>query len=281
MSRDSLKVRIDEISKLTGVGDLRSYLRQNFVVEDNLLDFKRDRPTDPKKIRKVLCSFANCRGGIVFFGIDDSKQIYGVPENSEFLTLLNRDIGTVKPQLRVGTVEILKTFKVRGQAKYVHCVLIKPSLSIDKPHVCDSLIYIRSNGESLVVESGVQLRREFFSSGFDPGHISQIEHELNLLKDFAVNTSHLSVIYFRALQKSLRDRHQELVDSGHNTGQVDSCLSWTQNIEIKINQIQSSSIPNYSATGLPAAQTNIVVLTRELANSIDEFILSYKRLNNL
>lgn len=51
------------------------------------LEFKRRVPS-PKKIAKTLIAFANTRGGIILFGVDDDKSIVGIGSEKEEIELI-------------------------------------------------------------------------------------------------------------------------------------------------------------------------------------------------
>ncbi len=46
------------------------------------LEFKR-KVTSPQKIAKTMIAFANTRGGIILFGVDDDKRIVGIGSEKE------------------------------------------------------------------------------------------------------------------------------------------------------------------------------------------------------
>jgi predicted HTH transcriptional regulator len=52
------------------------------------LEFKRKVST-PIKIAKTFMSFANTKGGIVLFGVDDDKKILGVSSEKEEIEMIN------------------------------------------------------------------------------------------------------------------------------------------------------------------------------------------------
>ena len=51
------------------------------------LEFKRKVST-PMKVAKTLMSFANTKGGIVLFGVDDNKSIVGVGSEKEEIEMI-------------------------------------------------------------------------------------------------------------------------------------------------------------------------------------------------
>ncbi|MEI7907903.1 MAG: ATP-binding protein, partial [Bacteroidota bacterium] len=51
------------------------------------LEFKR-KVSSPKKIAKTLSSFANTKGGIILFGVDDDGSIVGVESEKTELSLI-------------------------------------------------------------------------------------------------------------------------------------------------------------------------------------------------
>lgn len=51
------------------------------------LEFKRKVST-PQKVAKTLISFANTKGGIILFGVDDDKKIVGVDSEKEEVEMI-------------------------------------------------------------------------------------------------------------------------------------------------------------------------------------------------
>ena len=51
-------------------------------------EFKR-KFTTPEKIAKEICALANTSGGIILFGVDDDKTIYGIESEKEEMELIS------------------------------------------------------------------------------------------------------------------------------------------------------------------------------------------------
>ena len=50
--------------------------------ETSLIEYKRDLPStkeDRSKIAKAIASLANAEGGYIFFGVEDSRKVVGIP----------------------------------------------------------------------------------------------------------------------------------------------------------------------------------------------------------
>ncbi len=56
--------------------------------ENDLVEFKR-KFTSPEKIAKEMIAFANSKGGMILFGIDDDKSIVGVESEKGELELIS------------------------------------------------------------------------------------------------------------------------------------------------------------------------------------------------
>jgi predicted HTH transcriptional regulator len=56
------------------------------------LEFKR-KVSSPVKIAKTLLSFANTKGGIILFGVDDDRRIVGVSSEKEEMEMINTAAG--------------------------------------------------------------------------------------------------------------------------------------------------------------------------------------------
>lgn len=66
------------------LNDLKTLIEEG---EGFKLEFKRKAST-PKKIAKTLMSFANTKGGIVLFGVDDDHKIIGVGSEKEEIEII-------------------------------------------------------------------------------------------------------------------------------------------------------------------------------------------------
>ncbi|MFA6457307.1 MAG: ATP-binding protein [Bacteroidota bacterium] len=116
------------------------------------LEFKR-KVSSPKKIAKTVSSFANTRGGIILFGVDDDGSIVGVEsEKSEY------DLIQESAQVYC-TPPVLLTIKM---IPYNHREVIVAIVeeSNDKPHsIVDEdgaeKVFIRVNDNSVIASKEV------------------------------------------------------------------------------------------------------------------------------
>lgn len=78
---------------------------------------------------------------VVSLVTDKPRQMCGDPVGDEFLTLLNRILGTIKPKIDSAGITINQ--RVTAQNGDVIFVRIEPSVSTLRPHVVAQKVYIR------------------------------------------------------------------------------------------------------------------------------------------
>lgn len=120
--------------------------------ESNLVEFKKTI-NGPEKIAKPLTAFANSKGGYLFIGIDDNKQIIGVQPEEEIFVLERAANFFCYPPV---TIEILE--HLTDDQKTVLEVYIPESS--DKPHSIKdregvSKVYVRVNDQCLLAAPSV------------------------------------------------------------------------------------------------------------------------------
>ena len=94
--------------------------------ENNYCEFKR-KFSSPEKIAREIIAFANTKGGIMLFGIDDNKEIVGVEsEKSEAELILDAAKNYCEPPLNI------KIDYMDMQGKEV--VIVEIPESKNKPH---------------------------------------------------------------------------------------------------------------------------------------------------
>lgn len=94
--------------------------------ENNYCEFKR-KFSSPEKIAREIIAFANTKGGIMLFGIDDNKEIVGVEsEKSETELILDAAKNYCEPPLNI------KIDYMDMQGKEV--VIVEIPESKNKPH---------------------------------------------------------------------------------------------------------------------------------------------------
>ena len=107
--------------------DLENWLENPSTQESWDYDFKL-RIADPRdnkgkdRLRHVFCSFANSRGGLVFFGIYDDKSIIGLPYNHNFQTKISDIVGRgIFPPIRNWSSH---TIKIPNKEEYIYIVQV-------------------------------------------------------------------------------------------------------------------------------------------------------------
>ena len=81
-------------AKLLSIGGLQDLLENPAFMEDSDIEFKSQLPSGDtsgkKRLRETFCAFANTKGGLVFFGINDDKSIRGISNDGQFKTKLGQ-----------------------------------------------------------------------------------------------------------------------------------------------------------------------------------------------
>lgn len=90
--------------------DLEDFLNSpTSSVENDQYDFKQAYEIEPEKLRKCFSAFANSKGGFVFFGIDNNRNICGIERNDEITTHLNRVLNNPKLRPRISKWHLLNS----------------------------------------------------------------------------------------------------------------------------------------------------------------------------
>lgn len=116
------------------------------------LEFKR-KVSSPQKIAKTLSSFANTKGGIVLFGVDDDGSIIGIESEKSELDLIDQSARILcEPPVKM-EIKIIP-YKRRD------VIVIFVEESSDKPHVVkdddnESKVFIRVNDHTVIASKEV------------------------------------------------------------------------------------------------------------------------------
>lgn len=115
-----------------------------FIGESDQIEYKRERPADSKKYLKTVVAFANCKGGRLLIGIEDSPlRAVGVPNDKLFRekdAIANAIADGCQPMI----IPDISVITVEG--KSVITVDIRPGMQ--RPY------YLKSEG----LENGVYIR---------------------------------------------------------------------------------------------------------------------------
>lgn len=261
---------------------LKDFVQSVRNIENDEFDFKEAVDSgNAKEIRKDFSAFANKKGGIIFIGIDNNKQIRGIKRDDQLDTKINRCLSNsaLQPGIRwerLNTIRIPKT----KPTKYVYIYYIRPSLCHEKPHVSDCRIFIREQGESKPISSGYQLRRLFFVSRFDPSHIDQLEYELQKIRRYEYyGNREIDVFYFRYLKQFLEESKQEKKDKGHDSTEIDKLLGQFYKIQEVMDETERlrAEIRSSTKTASLSSSESIKTKYEELMALVDDFISNFKR----
>lgn len=266
-----------------GYEELKEFTDNPTVIENYGYEFKRTYKSKAKEIRKDFSSFANFRGGFIFYGIDNSKNICGVDKDDEITTFLNRSLNNVCLQPSIEKWELIKAIPVtkKKPKKYVYAYYIYPSLFINRPHVSDGLIYIRQNGEVKPISSGIDIRRQFFTSKFYPEHIDQLELELENIRDYEYKGSWLDVIYIRYVGAYLNELKKNCKKEMRVI--ISTLLIQYHTMKDLIDEVNRTRAIAHSATGVPplSNSSDLKIKYEKLKEIVDDFITKFKGFHNL
>ncbi|MBL8006564.1 MAG: ATP-binding protein [Ignavibacteria bacterium] len=117
--------------------------------ENDKVEFKR-KFSSPEKIAKEMIAFANSKGGIILFGIDDDKSIKGVESEKGELELINTAAKFYcEPEVEFDTdVMLLKNKDI--VVVHISESRIKPHRLITDNESDESKVYIRLNDKSIL-----------------------------------------------------------------------------------------------------------------------------------
>ena len=261
--------------------DLEEFISNPNIMEDDRYEFKQTYKLKSKKLRKCFSSFANSKGGFVFFGIDKNKNIHGVTEDPEITTYINRALNNQDLQPPIKKWEPINLIYIPKSKpkKYVYIYYVHPSLPMDRPHIADGKIYIRQNGEAKPIFSGIELRRRFFLSKFYPEHIELLEAELDKIRNYEYRSSELDIIYLKYLKHYL----EELKSSSEESAEIDNLLSSFNIIEKLIDEINKSKATLHSSIGVSPLYipSNLKNKYNKLKKIVEDFIIKFKRMHKL
>ncbi len=260
--------------------DLSNWLVNVGTMEDESFDLKKHytADTNPASVRKCFSSFANAKGGFVFFGIDDSKKPVGCVEDSQVVTKLNRVLtDNLDPRINWKMIHSIRVPTRRSSSLIVYVVQINESIFIDKPHISDGKIYIRESGECKEVKTNHQLRLLFFTSPFYPEHIEQLEHELEKIKSYEYKGSTINSVYLMNLRRFLEEagNHELKRDRKKNLEKLKGYFSKISSLIDGIERERSKQTVSRSSPPI-STNTNLVKLYDALGLEVDKFISLFK-----
>lgn len=263
--------------------ELKDFVGNPSVIENDKYEFKCTYEIVAKELRKDFSSFANGKGGFIFFGIDKAKNISGVNKNDEITTALNRALSNQCLQPPIERWELVKAIRTNEKhpEKYVYVYCIYPSLFINRPHVSDGMIYIRQNGESRPVSSGLEIRRHFFTAKFYPEHIDQLEAQVESIRDYEYRWTELDAIYMRYLEAYLKELTKTA--KADALAVLATLLKLYQEVIDLISEISRLRATEYSVMGVAplTVSENLRSKYDSLRIVVDIFTNTFKRFHKL
>lgn len=165
-------------------------LIKKYKFENLHFDFKVDYPTN-ENLLKVVSSFANTDGGVIFIGIKDKTfEIVGVDRNSEFRKEFNDKIKSIVPMINFECCEI----DIPNSDKKIYGILIKkselaPHLSRDSINNSSNhgLFYKRTAGGDSISMNYMDVRNAFVNYQQRKSRLNQLYIELLFNRKIAEN----------------------------------------------------------------------------------------------
>lgn len=156
-------------------------LIEKYKFENLHFDFKEKLP-DNDSLIKLVSSFANTDGGIIFFGIKDKTfEIVGLDKNLEFRKEFNDKIKSIVPMINFDCCEI----DIPDSDKKIYGILIKksdlaPHLSKDSINNNSNhgLFYKRTVGGESISMNYMDLRNAFVNYQQRKSRLNQLYIEL-------------------------------------------------------------------------------------------------------
>jgi predicted HTH transcriptional regulator len=156
--------------------ELRKFIEDG---ENSTVEFKR-KFSSPEKIAKEMIAFANSKGGIILFGVDDDRTIVGVESEKSELELIDTAARFYCEPEIVYETEIVSIKKSDVVVIHIPESKNKPHKLLSDKEDDDVKVYIRYNDKSVLAS----------------------RETINILKGSNVK-SHPVKIYFGKIEKSL------------------------------------------------------------------------------
>ncbi|MFA5871581.1 MAG: ATP-binding protein [Parcubacteria group bacterium] len=254
--------------------DFQSWLRDLDSQECWWHEWKKIINLENQRIRNTFCAYANTNGGIIIFGVDDSKNIIGVGKVTDLRTKISRIINAnILPAISDNGWDI-KTFKIpRKRMLFVYCVYIFPSPYFVRPHITEHKIYKRGNGENIPIHDGNEIREKFLINKFDPKNIGDLQRDLTKINNARFNPDHIDVLYLKSLKGYLEDR-----SLGRNPEFMALSCSLTEiaNLYEGIKKKQAVGITNGDNLGV-LDNSSVLEDCNQLASKITDFLTKYEQ----
>ena len=263
--------------------ELKEFVDTCISGENNIYEFKKSlNGTNSKELRKDFSSFANSNGGFIFVGVDNNRNIKGIPQDDELYTNINRCLSNsaLSPKIRFELQNRIAIPRSNPPA-YVYVFYIHPTLRHKKPHVSDCKVYVREHGESKPVSLGSQMRELFVLSTFNPEYIEQLEYDLKKIQKYEYSYGQIDYFYLKYLGKYLDDLKEEKGEKGEDSNEVDALIKIHKNICTLINETEQLRANERSSASAPSLDISDTIKRKyaELASQVDIFIFNFKKVH--
>lgn len=264
----------DELKEFVGIGSSG---------ENNMYEFKESLDgVNSREVRKDFSSFANSNGGFIFVGIDNNRNIKGIPQDDELYTNINRCLSNsaLSPKIRF-ELQSRIVIPHSNPPAYVYIFYIRPSLRHKKPHVSDCRVYVREQGESKPVSLGSQMRELFILSTFNPEYIDQLEYDLKKIQKYEYSYGQIDYFYLKYLGKYLDDLKEEKEGKSEDSKEVDELIKIHKNIYTLISETEQLRANERSSASAPSLSVSDAIKSKydELTSQVDTFISKFKRVH--
>jgi predicted HTH transcriptional regulator len=266
--------------------ELQEFLAKGSSIENDQLEFKErlNIATDREKeeLRKDFSALANSSGGYIFVGIDNEKNIVGIPKDDDLLTKINRcfPLSRLSPSINFAQQAVIDISRANPKT-CVYIYYIKPSPRHKKPHVSDYKVYVREQGESKPLSSGAQMRELFVLSTFNPEYVDLLEHELEKIRQYEYSFNQIDCVYLKHLEKYLYDLKKENEEKTESRKETNELITLLKEIFGLITEIERLKAEERSASAIQPLSVSSSIRTNydELAVKVDDFIAKFKKVH--
>lgn len=265
-------------AKRWSIKDLQDLLKDPATMEDRNIEFKSQLPSrdihGKQRLRETFCAFANTKGGLVFFGINDDKSIRGIVYDGEFETKLGQIVNSeVMPIINW---DVVNTLAVQ-EGLNVYIVAIFESPYFNKPHITNERVFIRYSGEKRAINDGMTLRRILELEKFSAHCIESLEKEAEKMNTLRFIPQELDFMYLLQLRQYLEqkanisDEFKSLLDDFRDIMDLYS--------QVKYQKSTQSAAMGESGNVLE--DQSVMDKINELNAATRNFITNYKKVHGL
>ena len=161
--------------------------------ENNVVEFKR-KFTEPDKIAKEMTAFANSKGGLLLFGVDDDKTVVGVESEKGEIEYIDLAANHYCDPPVINNIEIVHIFRKDVIVVHIPESKNKPHRIIENGKDVNGIIkvYIRVNDKSVLAsKETIKVLRN--SNPSAPAMIFSISEKEKALLDYLKEHERITV----------------------------------------------------------------------------------------